>query len=887
MALWRQLTRGLRALAHRDAADRDVADELQHYLDESTREHLERGLSPDAAHRAARVEIGSLTAAREQVRSSGWEQGPLAVVADLRYAARRLRRAPAFTLVAVLTLGLGIGATTAIFSAVAPILFEPLAYPNASRLVLLSDYAADAEPIAVTYGTYRELAERSRSFAGLAVADRWQPALMGLAEPERLTGARVSAHYFDVLGVAPARGRSFTAADDRPGAPLVALVGEGFVHRRFGEDAAILGRQIELDGDAYTVIGIMPRGFQDVLWPSAEVWAPRRYRDRASFQSAEWGHHMRMIGRLASGTSVEQARLEIAAIGRAPSASFPRPPWADLSQGLAVEPLQAAVTRGVRPALLAIFAAVGLLLAIACVNVAGLLLARGSARQRELAIRTALGAGRGRLVRQLVTESLLLAIAGGTIGLAVATSGLHALLALAPASLPRPTAVGLDSTTFAFAAALITLVGVAVGLAPALQWTREDLRSGAASGTRATGGSPHTLRRTLVVAELALALVLLVGAGLMVRSLARLFAVSPGFDGSHVLTMQVEAAGHAYDDEPATFRFFEQALDVVRHVPGVIDAAFTSQLPLTSDLDGYGVVFESIPRTDPNSAPNALRYAVTPNWFQTMGIPLRRGRLFNTFDRPGAPEAIVISESLARHAFPGRNPIGQRFRAGPEIEQTDRPWGIVVGVVGDVKQTSLALGGPDAFYVAMGQWPWVDNVQSLAVRTAGDPTALVPAVEHAIWSVDPNQPITRVATMQNLVGQSEAARHFVLMVFELFGLAALALAALGVYGMMAGSVTERLREIGVRAALGASRGRILRMVLRQGLGLAAIGALVGSSLALVASQGLATLIFGISRFDPLTYIGVLAMLVTVSMVACLLPAWRASRVDPVQVLRGE
>jgi putative ABC transport system permease protein len=886
MALWRPFRRGLRALTNRDATDREIADELQHYLEESIREHIERGLSSEEARRAARLEIGGEAVAREQVRMSGWERVPLAIAADLRYATRRLKRTPGFTLVAALTLALGIGATTAIFSAIAPILFEPLPYPNANRLVQFSDYAANDEPIAVTYGTYHELTERSRSFAALAVADRWQPALMGLAEPERLVGARVSARYFDVLGVAPARGRSFTAADDRPGAAPVAIVSEGLVRRRFGRDAAILGQAIDLDGDPYTVIGIMPQDFQDVLSPSADVWAPRRYRDQASFQSAEWGHHMRMIGRLVPAVSVEQARVEVAAIGRTPLADFPRPPWAAMTRGLGIESLQAAVTRGVRPALLAIFAAVALLLAIACVNVAGLLLARGGARQRELAIRMALGAGRGRLIRQFLSESLLLAAAGGVIGFALASSGLRTLLALAPAGLPRAAAAHIDGTTFVFASALTTLVGVAVGLAPALQWTREDLRTGVSSGTRITGGTPR-VRRALVAVELALALVLLVGAGLMVRSLAHLFAITPGFDGSHVLTMQVEVAGHRYDTDATKFQFFEQALDAVRRLPGVLDAAFTSQLPLTSDLDGYGVVFESISRGDPDNASSALRYAVTPGWFRTMGIPLRRGRLLDTSDRPGSPEAIVISESLARHDFPGRDPIGQRFRAGPEIELADRPWGIVVGVVGDVKQTSLALGETDAFYVAMGQWPWVDNVQSLAVRTAGNPAALAPVVQHAIWSIDPNQPIVRVATMPTLLDRSEAERHFVLVVFELFGLAALALAAIGVYGMMAGSVTERFHEIGVRKALGASRGRILGMVLRQGLALAAIGSLVGTGIALVASKGLATLIFGVSRFDPLTYFGVFGVLVAVSAVACWLPAWRASQIDPARTLREE
>jgi putative ABC transport system permease protein len=886
VALWRPLARGLRTLLRRDAADRDVADELQHYLDESIRAHLARGLPPDAARRAARVELGSAAAAHEQVRASGWEHVPLAVAGDLRDAARRLRRAPGFTIVASLTLALGIGSSTAIFSAVNPILFEPLPYPHADRLVLLTDSGANGAPVDVTYGTYVELAARSRAFADLAVADRWQPALMDQAEPERLRGDRVTAGYFRTLGVAPAAGRDFDPADDRPDAPRVAMVSDGLVRRRFGRDDAVLGRQITLDGDAYTVIGILPPGFDNVLSPAADVWAPRRYRAHASFESAGWGHHLRMVGRLAPGVTVDEARREVAAIGASPVAAYPRPPWASMKSGLDINSLQAAVTRGVRPALIAIVAAVALLFAIAGVNVTSLLLARGARRRGELAVRAALGAGRARLVGQLLTESLLLALVGGALGLGVAASGVRALVALAPAGLPRASAIHLDPSACLFAFVLTTLVGLGVGLAPALQGTREGLRAGVRSGARTTRAQ-GALRRVLVAAELALALVLLVGAGLMLRSLTRLFATAPGFDAAHVLTMQVEAAGHGYDSDAARYQFFRQALEAVRRVPGVTGAALTSQLPLSGDLDGYGVMLESVSRREPNDFPNALRYAVTPGWFRTMRIPLRRGRLLDDRDRPGTAEAVVISESFAAHQFPGRNPIGQRLRAGPETGDPGHPWDVVVGVVGDVKQTSLALGADDAFYVPMGQWAWVDDVQSLVARTSGDAAALAPAVERAIWSVDRDQPIVRVATMDELVARSEAERRFVLTIFEAFGLTALALAAIGVFGMMSGSVAERMRELGVRSALGASRGRLLAMVMGQGAVLTVAGAAVGLAAAALGSRALASLLFGVSRLDAPTYLGVAALLLLVSAAACGVPAWRASRVDPVRTLRAE
>ena len=893
MSLWRQLARGLRALVHRAAADRDVADEVQHYLEEAVAVHLARGLSSAQARRAAQLELGNATVVREQVRGYGWENVVETLLADLRYAGRRLRHAPGFTAVTVLTLALGIGATTAIFSAVYPILLAPLPYPGADRLLMLSDnfmlsdVFADGSPQPVTYGTYRELAERSRVLDALAVADQWQPALMGLAEPERLTGQLVSAGYFRVLGVAPALGRDFDASDDQPQRPRVAILSDGLARRRFGSAGAIVGRTLLLEGYPYTVIGVMPPGFENVLAPAAEVWAPRRYRAVAPFESAEWGHHMRMVARLKPGITLHQAARDLAAIARSPIAESPRPPWADLRLGLGVHSLQHEVVRGAKPVLLAILGAVLLLLAIACVNVTNLLLARGARRRGEFAMRVALGAPRQRLIRQLLTESLALAALGGAGGMAVAMLGVRALVALAPAGLPRAPAIRLDAPAFAFALAVTALIGLAVGLVPALGASRDDLQAGLQQGSRRAAGRRGSARRTLVIAEVALALVLLVGAGLLLRSLERLFAVAPGFDGSHVLTMQVEAAGRAYSQDSARIQYYAQALEAVRAVPGVTSAAFTSQLPLSGDLDAYGIRFESIPLERQDDYGSAMRYAVTPGYLETMRIPLRRGRLLDAGDATGGAEAILINESFARRVFPGRDPIGERVRAGPEIGSSDRPWAVVVGVVGDVRQASLALEAPAAFYVPMSRWSWVDNVQSLVVRTSGDAASLAPAVRRAIWSVNRDQPITRVATMDALVSGSAAQLRFALTVFEAFALAALALAAIGIYGVLSGSVAERTREIGIRSALGASRRSILALVARQGLALTALGAAIGLGAALVASKAIATLLFGVSRLDPITYLAVIALLVGVSGVACSVPAWRATAVDPSITLRTE
>ncbi len=809
------------------------------------------------------------------------------LLADLRYAVRRLRRSPGFTTAGVLTLALGIGATTAIFSAVNPILFEPLPYPHAERVLKVSDLGTNGSTADVTFGTYRELVQRSRSFDAIAVMKPWQPAMTGRAEPERLTGQRVSAAFFRALGVQPAMGRDFGDADDDLRGPNVAIISDGLLRRKFGGDRSVVGRQVTLDGDPYLVIGVMPRGFDNVLSPAAEVWAPLQYDRSLPANGREWGHHLRMIARAGAGVPLERATRDIDAIAHAPLPELVRPPWASMKDGLIVHSLQDDATRGIKPALVAILGAVLLVLAIACVNVTNLLLARARQRRGEFAVRAALGAGRARLMRQLLTESVVLAALGGASGLLVAQAGVRALVLLSPPDLPRLAAIRLDGTTFAFALAMTTIIGLVVGLAPALDAARSDLHLGAQGTSRRTAGGHRLTRGALVVGEVALALVLLVSAGLLLRSIERVFAVAPGFQSAQLVTMQVDEVGHRYDADSARYRFFSQALDAVRAVPGVAAVAATSQLPLSGDFEKYGVQFESALSENAAADQSALRYAVTPGYFEAMGIPLRRGRLLDAHDVAGAPEAIVINESFARRKFGGRDPIGQRLRAGPEMAQPNRGWDVIVGVVGDVKQTSLDVGPQDAFYVATAQWSWVDNVQSIVVRAKGDAASLAPAIKKAIWSVDRDQPITRVATVADLVAAASTERRFALIVFEAFGLVALVLAANGIYGVLAGSVSERTREMGVRAALGASRGAILSLVMREGMMLAAIGVVIGVAGAVAASRTLVSLLFGVKSLDLVTYFSVVALLGGVSAMACLIPAWRAARVDPATTLRAE
>jgi putative ABC transport system permease protein len=667
---------------------------------------------------------------------------------------------------------------------------------------------------------------------------------------------------------------------------MVVILSDSSRRTHFGGDITIIGRNIKLNDDSYNVIGVMPAGFENVLAPAAEFWSPLQY-DAGNIlvqQTREWGHHLRMVGRLRAGVSKDQARSDLDRIAHSRVPDFPRPAWASLEQGLIANSLQDDLAGGVKPALVAVLGAVFLVLLIACVNVTNLLLARGAQRRGEFAMRAALGAARMRLIRQLLTESLLLALLGGAFGILVAQLGVHALVALSPPELPRIGAIRLDGPVFFFALGITALVGLAMGLIPARYASRGELQLGIQQSSTRTAGGQQLTRRTLVVAEVAIALVLLISAGLLLRSLRHLFAIDPGFDSSHVLTMQVQESGHRYDDDAARARFFAQALEAVSRVPGVSTAAFTSQLPLSGDFESYGIQFQS----DTNDQSEAgLRYAVSPAYFEAMRIPLRRGRVLDEHDVAGAPQAVLLSESFAKRKFPGQDPLGQRVRVGPDIGRADHPWGTVVGVVGDVKQASLALSDTDAFYTATPQFSWVDRAQSLVIRTRGDAAALTPAIKNAIWSVDPDQPVVRVATMDSLLATSEAERRFVLILFEAFGLVALVLAAAGIYGVLAASVTERMREIGVRVAVGATRGNILALVVRQGMTLTAVGIVIGISGAALASRTLLSLLFGVSRLDPVTYLGVIALLAAVSVMACVVPAWRAAQVDPATTLRAE
>ncbi|HKF51518.1 MAG TPA: ABC transporter permease [Candidatus Acidoferrales bacterium] len=887
MSLRSRLRSWTRTLLRRSHAESDMDNELHSHIENYADDLTRTGIPREEALRRARAEFGGIERVKEECRESRGISFTESALQDLRFAFRMLRKSPGFTAVAVLTLALGIGANTAIFSAVNAILFESLPYPHPERVMAIPEVNRDGSRAKTSFGMYRELATRNRSFDALSLFASWQPTVTANGEPQRLEGQRVSWSYFRALGVSPFLGRDFQASDDVLDGPNVVILGYALWQKRFGGDPSIIGNQIKIgetsgtvysSNDMFTVIGVAPRSFENVLSPSAELWAPLQIDIS---QHWAWGHWLDMIGRLRPGTTVNQATQELTALG-AQVIQTQHPPTYGKEVRYSVISLQDEVTRGVRSALLAVLSAVMLVLLIACVNVTNLLLARGSQRRGEFAMRAALGAGPARLTRQLLTESLLLALIGGVLGLIAAQFGVQAIVALSPPDLPRLSAIQIDRNVFLFALGITTVIGILIGLIPAFRASRNNNSNNLKEVSRQTVGSQRVTRHVLVVAEVAFALVLLVSAGLLLRSLERLFAVPPGFDASRVLSMQIDEVGHRYDPDPVRYRFWVDALDAVKRVPGVESAAFTNALPLSGDgfLDQYGVNFEI--DHNPDKADDAMRYAVTPGYFQTMKIPLKRGRFLNEGDRAGAPAVALISESFAKRKFGSTDPLGQRVHIGsPDF------WFTVVGVVGNVKQMSLALSEPDAVYTTVNQWQWIETSMSLVVRAHGNAAALAPDIRKAIWSVDKDLPISRVETMDDLIAASAAERQFTLILFEAFGIVALALAAVGIYGVLSGSVTERTREIGIRLALGASPRSILSLIILRGMKLTALGVVIGLAGALAAGQAIASQLFGISPLDVATYSAVTLLLAGIAAIACWIPAQRAARVDPMVALRYE
>ncbi len=862
----------------------ELRDELTFHVDMMEAQLRRQGMDAEAAHREARARFGGITQIGEAYRAQRTLPWVETFVQDLRYGVRTLARTPGLTLVALLTLTLGIGATTAIFSIVHTVLLRPLPYSAPERLVAFGDRDAGGGPSNIGFATFDDLRKGSRTFESMAAVRSWQPTLVAGGEAERLSAMRVSANYFQMLGVQPTLGSSFTSDQDRPEQWRVVLLSDKLWRRRFGADPSVVGRSITMNDLTFHVIGVMPASFEPIVssryYQPAELWAPLGY-DTTLTYACRSCQHLRAFGKIAPGSSEKEARTELALMRNQLATTYP----GDYGpEEMSLVRLDDAVAGPVRPALYVLLAAVVAVLLIACANVANLLLARATVRSREMALRSALGASRSRLVRQLLTEAMALSALGGGLGVALAAMSLDWLARIAPVSLPRMDRVEMDGTVLGFALLLATTTGLIFGLAPALRSSRANLQSALGSDSRTTaGGSSSTARRLLVVADLALALVLLAGSGLMLKSVGRLLHVDPGFKTERLLTLQLSLVGAAYREDAAVLSFIERAVERVRALPGVDGVAMAGQIPLGGNQDSWGFHIEGRIPANPAEDPSVERYSVTSDYFRVLGIPLRKGRLIADEDRADGLPVIVLGESTARALWPGEDPIGRRVRIG---SAETGPWRTVVGIVGDVRHADLAAAPTLQMYLPQSQV--TDSYLVLTVRTAAaQPGALPAQVRSIIHDMDPAVPIYSVATMDALVGKAVAERRFVLQLLGGFASIALLLAAIGLYGVVSYTVSQRTREVGVRVALGARRLDILRLVLGSGAATVAAGLGAGVVAAALTTRFLDALLFDVQAGDPWTLGGAVVILTIVALCAHLLPARRALRVDPVIALRQE
>jgi predicted permease len=800
--------------------------------------------------------------------------------ADVRYGARMLAKSPAFTLVSVLTLALGLGANTTIFSVVNALLVRPLPLPESERLMALSARNAQGRTTYFSYPAYQELAGL-RSFEGTTAFVPQSVNLTGRQEPTRVRGGFVADNFFDVLRVKPAMGRGFVAGqDDVEGAPRVCVLQHGIWRDLLGGDPGVLGRSVILNNQPFTVVGVMPAGFrfpfdETEVWMPFHEWPPYRSLLAQGQASSRTNPLVAPIARLAPGVSREQAAAEMRVLLAALAARFPE----TVERVPDVEPIRDVLVGDVRLALLLLLGAVALVLLIACANVANLMLARAATRRREWATRAALGAGRARLVRQALTETALLWAMGCGLGLLLGHWGLDVLMAAAPVGLPGGLQARLDPTVLAYALGLTAFTAAVFGLVPALRHSRPDVMETLKEGGRTdAGGGGARLRGTLVVSQVAMALVLLVGAGLLVRSLRALSRVEPGFAAENLLTMEYRLPVNKYPEGPQQWEFHRQVVERVRALPGVRSATVLRALPFSGNGSTVGYDLPDPPAPADN-LPRARFNAADAYSFGTMGIPLLRGRVFDDRDAADAPPVVIVSQRMAEASWPGEDPIGRKVK----VVATPPVVAEVVGVVGDIKQFALDEAALAFLYAPQAQQPNIFN--TLVVRTDGEPMAMAGTVRAALWSVDRDQPVWKIRTQESLVESSTGFKRFISQVLGAYAALALALAAVGIYGLMAYAVAQRTREIGVRMALGAHARDVLRLMLRDGLRLTALGVAVGLPLAYLVSRAIRSLLFGTGPADPLTFGGVAVLLLAVAAVASYLPARRATRVDPLVALR--
>jgi putative ABC transport system permease protein len=863
--------------------ERDLAEELRFHQEMLEAQHRQRGEDPAAARRAARLDLGGQAQIAETWRDQRSLRIVETLVQDVRYGLRMLCRTPGFTAAALLTLGLGIGANTAIFTIVNAVLLRPLPYVEPDRLVTVGDRTPAGYSSNVGFTTLIDWRERSRSFEQLALMREWQPTLVVNGEAERLAAVRVSWNYFDMMGVRPALGRGFTEADDHSDTWRVLLLSDGLWRRRFSADPSVVGRTVTMNDREYRIVGVMPAGFEPLdaiqyYRVEAGMWAPLGY-ELGGDSACRSCQHLRAFGRLERGVSVEQATAEMNAIREAMRREHPQ----DYGAGsIAIVPLRDALTGRVRTALLVLLGAVGFVQLIACANVANLLLARSVARQRELTLRRALGASPARIVRQLLTESLMLSAGGALLGLGLASIAVRGVAAFAPVSLPRIDAAAIDLRVLAFTAIVAIATGILFGLVPAWRGA-SDASQTLAVNSRASVGGAGRARAALVIADLVLALILLAGAGLMLRTMASLTRTSPGFSTERILTLQFSLVGLAYAQDPAIVAIQDRALERLRALPGVESVALADQVPFGGNYDCRGFHAQGRMKAHTVNDPCIERYGVTPDYARVMGIPLRRGRFLSAEDTSTSQPALVISESTAKSIWGSDDPIGSRVRIG---DATTGPWYTVVGIVGDVHHEDVTQPVTAAMYTAEAQF--TDSFLVAIVKASvGDPALLATPVRQVLRELDPSVPVYDIATLPALVEQASAQRLFVMQLLVGFAAVAVLLAAIGLYGVVSYGVAQRTREVAVRVALGARRHDVFRLVLSSGLGFVAIGVAAGLVSALAATRVLGTLIFGVSPVDPPTFLGAAALLTLVALAAHVVPIRRALRIDPAQALRAE